>query len=675
MRHRKTITASILIILVLLGFGFMAGKYPGKLIYAQRKLDTSFGEITAERSLAAKLDIDKDVTLDRINIWLSTYARENTCEVHFYLFKNGEEAYSHTVEDASVLSDKRNYPLENIGLPCGPEDEIYLFITSPNGKPGNAITVWMHSDGAFTDTFAYNSQTNKAAGFEGEISISLYQKSSLLAWISHGAEDFSIEFFASVVWFAALCIAAALLFACISFSTPLEKVFAAVSLTLGMIYLLVITPLSPPDEDTRYKSTYRLTNYLLLQWDDAGRGDAEHFDFSELEEHHNVASGYERIVKEIGQKAGNGERIDIRGQLFSYDLVELLPQAFGMSLARLLHLNFIWLIFSGRICNLLFYSLCLYFAVKRTPRFKLLFGLTGILPMALHQAASLSYDAFINGMSLVLIASLLKAIYEDGPLSNGDYRWILISGMLLAPAKLVYVPIVLLALLIPKERFGGTKDHLKKTVALFAFCAVTLAVFQLPSIIRVFSLEPFTLVGPDAVSGGDNYTISYIFAHPLSTAIIFLRTLVIYAPEWAGRCIGLSLSGLTLVIPAPVILLFFGLLVLSTLEYENPQFVISGRDRTVFLIVAGIVTLLIMLAEFLGWTSSTLQIIDGVQGRYFVPVLPLIFMPFRFIALRKPVEKICICSAILLHAGVIFCILALTCGWYNIHLWWMGYIT
>lgn len=676
MRHRRVITVSFLIILVFLSFMCLIAQYPedGKLVYTQEDCDILFGEITADRSLADQIDIDRAVELDRIIIQLSTYARSNTCEVHFYLFKNGEEAYHHIVEDASVLSDNSGYTLENIELKCNPEDELYLLISSPDGQPGNAITVWMHSEDTSDVTYAYNSQTDEAAIFLGEIGLSLYQKDSLLSWISDGINEYSIEFFVSVIWFATLCIAAVLLFVFIFFSISLEKVFAVTSLIIGMIYLLVITPISPPDELARYKTSYRLSNYLLLQWQDVGQGNSEHFDFSDLVEHYNVASGYERIVEEIGQNVEDGEQIDIEGELNPYDWVVFLPQAIGISLARLLHLNIIGLFILGRACNLLFYSLCLYFAVKRTPRFKLLFGMTGIMPMTLHQAASLSYDGFINGMSLVLIASILKAIFEEGSLSRRDYLWILISGVLLAPAKLVYTAILLLVFLIPRQRFGETKVKAKKLIIIFAFCAVMLAVFQLPFIIQVFSLEPFRLSGLGAVSGSDNYSILYIFTHPLSTAVIFLRSFVILAPRWIAQCIGRVLSGLSLTIPVPIILLFFGLLILSAFECEDPQFVISRKNRAGFLATAGIVTLLIMLAEFLGWTSNTSQIIEGIQGRYFIPIFPLIFMSSRFIALHKPVDKICICSAISLHAATIFYILTLTCGWYNSHQWWLGTI-
>lgn len=666
MRYKREITALILIMLILLGFIYMVGKYPdnSKLIYSQEGCDVPFGEITDNCSLVAKLDIDRTVELNRISILLATYGRDNTCEVHFYLYKNGEEMYSYIIEDASALVDDSYFTLDNIGLPCSSEDEIYLLITSPSGQPGNAITVWMHSVDTFSDTYAYNSQTNEATNFGGMMGISLYQTNSLLSWMSYGIAGFSVEFFVSVIWFITLCITAVLLFVFIFLSIPVEKVFAIIAVTIGLVYLLVITPLSPPDELTRYYSSYRLSNYLLFQWENAEKGNAVHFDYSGLTEHQNVASGYRRIVGDIGKKAKDGEQVDIGGKIFSYDLIELLPQVVGISLARLANLNLIGLFLSGRACNLFFYSLCIYFAVKRTPRFKFLFGLIGIMPMALHQAASLSYDGFINGISLILIASLLKAIYEDGPLSKCDYSWIVISGMLLVPAKLVYTAILLLVLLIPKERFNGTKARLKKIVCLFVCCAVMLVVFQLSSIISIFSLEPFTLLGPDAVSGGNNYTISYIFEHPLSTAKIFKNSFVGSAKVWFFQSIGMTFSGMTLGLPMWIMLLFCGLAVLASFSYENSQFVISGKYRAAFLAVAGVVTILIMLAEFLGWTDNTSPVIEGIQGRYFTPILPLLFMSCnnQTIVLHKSVEKFCVCAALLLHMSVIFYVLTLTCG-------------
>lgn len=551
---------------------------------------------------------------------------------------------------------------------------VVVFFFEPLPQPIN-ITVYYAAEGhGYSD--GHTASVNVAGGskeailfvnadvttFRIDISTNIGETFSLEKIVLNDGSIKNLEIFTTVLWFISIYIAAVLLFVIILFSISVERRFAIAALAIGFMYLLVITPLSPPDEPHHYQSSYQLSNYLLLQWKNAEQGNSAHFDYSNLVGHQNVESGYRRIMEDIGLKDRDGEQIEIPSPRDLSYFVEYLPQAVGISAARLLKLNFIWIFILGRVFNLLFYSLCLYVAVKRAPRFKVLLGLTGIFPMALHQAASFSYDGFINGMSLVLISSLLKAIYEEGPLSSRDYRWILISGMLLAPAKIVYAPILLLAFLIPKQRFSGTREQIRKTVGLFVVCSVSIAVFQIQNIVGMSGLDTASELNWE---GQYNYTVSYILGHPLSTVKIFWNSFAINAEDWFVRSIGASLSGLTLSISKQIIWGFCGLTILSAFEYENSQFVLSGKCRAVFLISVGIVTALIMLSMFLGWTSNTRQIIQGVQGRYFIPILPLLFMSCstQAVVLRKPVEKFCICSAILLHTGVIYQILAATCSW------------
>lgn len=48
------------------------------------------------------------------------------------------------------------------------------------------------------------------------------------------------------------------------------------------------------------------------------------------------------------------------------------------------------------------------------------------------------------------------------------------------------------------------------------------------------------------------------------------------------------------------------------------------------------VVFLAMTSMFLGWTSITRNLIEGVQGRYFIPVLPLLAMPMAINKIRIP---------------------------------------
>ncbi|HIZ55597.1 MAG TPA: DUF2142 domain-containing protein [Firmicutes bacterium] len=435
------------------------------------------------------------------------------------------------------------------------------------------------------------------------------------------------------------------------FNFGIEKFFAIFIMGVGIFYLIVITPLSPPDEPHHYQSAYQLSNFLLFQWDDNDMGNSADFDYTQLAGHYNISNGYLKIFQEIGKPAQEGELIQIPAPRGLDYFVEYLPQATGIAIARITNQNFITTFLFGRLCNLTFYVVCIYFAVKRAPKFKMLIGTVGILPMAIHQAASFSYDGFINGVSLFLISSLLKAIYEKGLLSKRDFGCILISGMLLAPTKVVYAALLLLVILIPKERFKNTKERVLKIAVIFISVLAILMVFRGIELINKYGVET---VKPNW-EGKNSYTLSYIIENPISTIQIFINTFISQVKIYLYTCIGSILSGLSLGIPSWITNMFLVILCLSSFNYSNSDFKLRWNVRAVFLLTSFGVIAFVMLSMFLGHTSEGKSIIEGVQGRYFIPILPLLAMSLnnQTIVLKKNIEKIELFILLALHGAVI----------------------
>jgi len=437
-----------------------------------------------------------------------------------------------------------------------------------------------------------------------------------------------------------------------------EIFFMIGALFMGLIYMLTITPLSVPDEMHHYQSAYKLSNFFLFNWNYADYGDSSDFDYTDLSGHYNTSSAYARIIDEICESTNDGDIVEIpQPRSLSY-FIEYIPQALGISLARLTNQNFIITFFSGRIFNLIFYVGCLYFAIKRIPKFKLLLGLIGVMPMALHQAASYSYDGFINGISFFLIASIFKAIYEDGLLAKKNFFAILISGMLLAPAKLVYTCILLLLFLIPVQKFKNKKDWLIKITLILSCSLLFICTFHFAQ------LEDVLIPTSDLNwAGGHNYTVDFILHYPIQTIQVFLHTIQVNFFIWLQCAIGSNLSGLTLGIPSWIIYGYIAIILFATLKNINQEDEIpSNHVKLICIAICFMVLFGVMLSMFLGWTSDTSGVILGVQGRYFIPIIPLLSLIFNndTLVLRKNIDKILIFMSVFLNSTVIYYILKYT---------------
>ena len=84
-----------------------------------------------------------------------------------------------------------------------------------------------------------------------------------------------------------------------------------------------------------------------------------------------------------------------------------LPQALGMIIAKMLDLNVIWLLWLGRIFNLLFYAGVISLAIRKTPILKMPLFFVACLPISIYQAASLSIDSMIIGLGILAVGYFL----------------------------------------------------------------------------------------------------------------------------------------------------------------------------------------------------------------------------------------------------------------------------
>ena len=164
-----------------------------------------------------------------------------------------------------------------------------------------------------------------------------------------------------------------------------------------------------------------------------------------------------------------------------YPIIYLAP-SIGITIGRLMKLNFIQLYYLGRCFNLFAYIFLILIALKITPKYKELMLLIASLPMCLHQAVSYSYDVVINGMSFVFVAYTFLLIYREDGVTWKDALVLVAIGGILCPGKLVYIVLLGFLFIIPKEKFRDLKDR-KKKLGLIIF-----------GVVLIFSFKKFKVV-------------------------------------------------------------------------------------------------------------------------------------------------------------------------------------
>jgi uncharacterized membrane protein len=446
----------------------------------------------------------------------------------------------------------------------------------------------------------------------------------------------------------------------------LEYIYIVAALCLGTTYMVSITPFSVPDEPHHYQASYMISGHILFD-KDPFMVDSRHFIYCATYGHQNVPDDYLRLMDEgIYILRGEAELMSLYEPNNTHYPIYYFPQALGISIARIIGLSFFGLFYMGRFFNLAFYLLCVTFSLKRLKAFRLPIFLIGLMPMTMHQAASFSYDNFINAISILFIAYAISCIYERESFQWRDYFVLMVTSVLLAPTKMVYLPIALLVFIVAWR----WKDTVKKKAWILAASIFAASAIAAAAAFMIIFYAGMSDLAGDQLNweGRPNYTMSFVFANPIETLKIFIRTLQHFYESYFYGLFGQYLSGLTMDLPRwymniIILLIFAGLLYGKKDEWQP-----SKLERLIYFTICGMVVFLSLMAMFLTWTSQGLPVVYGVAGRYFIPILPLALLMLRFKKILIPYKAFrnsVICAFLVMQGAVILYILDFTIGQYG----------
>ena len=464
-------------------------------------------------------------------------------------------------------------------------------------------------------------------------------------------------------------------------------VWAGCALMLGLAVMQVMPGLSGPDEPVHYISAYTISNHIMGQEVRDGQGRvymrAEDFRLEDLDdESEEYRAGLTSGTRILGHDLDESTYRDIenweRGLIKSSDIrstdivgvvttpVVYLPQALGITLARLLHLNALFTVTLGRFFNLLVYTLIIYAALVITPVGKELMMAVSFLPMTIELSASFSYDAMLIALCWLFIALVLRTAYDDEPVSSGRIAALAAVIGILAPCKMVYSILVLLLLLIPQERFGSKSRRLICWAACLGTIALGLFLVNSQVIASYASATESTLVW----AGEEGWTLRRCLHEPLRAARMFYDTIMrqgsYYFITLLGGYLGNADPGLD--VPFIYLLVMTACMVLLAFRREDAADVPDTIDKTfvaesisqgstgkaeisceaaaeatvtkswhtvihsiyrekiVISVTCLLLTGMLMGSMLIGWTPLSSDIILGVSGRYLLPVLPALLM-------------------------------------------------
>ncbi len=294
------------------------------------------------------------------------------------------------------------------------------------------------------------------------------------------------------------------------------------------------------------------------------------------------------------------------------------PQALGLFLGRLFQMSVYGGIVLSRIFNLLAYLALAYTAIVITPAYKNIMAVAAMFPLAIYQAASFSPDSMLNGCCFLFTALCFSFAY--GERDRLGWRVAVSLGGLLGIIflhKYVYACLGLLVFLIPREKFGTKKVYWK----CFAIACIPLA----------FCAVLGTMNAADTISVGQSFGVvdgmtqtQYLIEHPLFVVRLLYRTLKYKFNDyllWLNTLGSMNCTLGPLVHLVPWLAVF-----VASVDQNDVSANIRRRDKCLCLLTFLLISVGIVMGLYIGDGKANpvgSDIVQGVQGRYFIPVIPV----------------------------------------------------
>ena len=439
-------------------------------------------------------------------------------------------------------------------------------------------------------------------------------------------------------------------------------------LFLGLIYNFLLLPYMAPDERTHIDMTYRYSNDLLgIPYTGNEVTLAKRVDDTKIELVENPAlSNYYIVFNELLQGVQDDSLVITNTTANTYaPIFVYLPAVLGMTLARLLGFGSIAMLMLARWCNLAFFAVCVWWCMKKLPFGKMALAVIALFPMTIQQCNSFSYDAVITSTLFLFSTYIICMTYEDKPIKISDAAIVsVLSGLLVYGKSGVYLPVCLAALLIPTKKFGCLWKKLAAAGSLMGIAMLSYINRNSGTVTQVMATTAETsAVGAtagNAVSMG--YTVGFFLQNPWKLIQMLCNTVADKSEFYLESIVGQKMGWVEIEISRVIFVGFLVLFMISMLKVRGEkQYVTSGQKwwiSIVCLLSAG----MILMGMLLTWTPFGHVSIEGVQGRYFTPLLLLLSLAGRnnIVLLNDNKDRGIFCGGMVLQLlAVIYLIKAL----------------
>lgn len=303
-----------------------------------------------------------------------------------------------------------------------------------------------------------------------------------------------------------------------------------------------------------------------------------------------------------------------------YPPIAYVPSAVGFALSEKFNLSVGWSIFIARALSGLACVVIMAFALffTRNYKFKWVIFSVALLPSVLFQFSTVTADSYTIAVAAFMIAVAVSAILsQEKRLSRSRLIVVGVSSFLLSFVKINYVPFALVFMAIPLNKL-----HTSRKIAVAIRIALTFTPIIIATVLLLMYGSKDYYINHSNIAGLDSHgQLVHVLGAPLEFAKVSLDTIYINSWSWLDNIFG-AFGWLAPAGPGGIgILLSFLALAIAS-AYAFVEF--NTKTIIYFWIIGTLSAGSILLSLYMAYTPLGHFLINGIQGRYFIPVLILL---------------------------------------------------
>lgn len=290
-----------------------------------------------------------------------------------------------------------------------------------------------------------------------------------------------------------------------------------------------------------------------------------------------------------------------------------------------LNLNPFWIFYLCRFASLVIGLLLIRFAIKTLPFQKHSLTLIALFPTTIFFFAGINVESVMIGLAFLYFALVVRhSVVQTHKITQRDILILACIAFFIGQFKAAYFLLPLFAILIPQARFHSVQQRI--IVLALVFFPAFMATLGWSMIAKEIMIGDFAYA-----TGGGTYVqpgeqLAFVFADLFRFFGILLSTVFetdLLPYSWASM---LGILGWTNIPLHPLVYGTLGLTVfLCWFSGEKAPNTLTGTGPislqvTIFTASIGITLCLL----YLQWTGVGGPTVEGFQGRYIIPVLPMI---------------------------------------------------